>query len=60
MFPRGIPIGAIVDYEVVPGNNSYTIKIKFAEDYSNLSHVYIVSNLLRSEQLELEQNLLEH
>jgi len=60
MFPQGVPIGTIVDYEVIPGHNSYTIKIKFAEDYSSLSHVYVVSNLLRSEQVELEQKQLEH
>ena len=59
IFPRGIPIGTIVEYEVVPGNNSYTVDIKFAEDYSDLSHVYVVSNLLKMEQVELEKRLIE-
>ena len=57
IFPNVIPIGSIVDYEVLPGDNAYTVKIKFAEDYSNLSHVYIVQNLLRKEQVELENVL---
>lgn len=60
IFPQGIPIGTIVDYEVVPGDNSYTIKIKFAEDYSDLAHVYVVSNLMRSEQVELESRQFDY
>jgi len=46
-----------VDFEVLPGENSFTINIEFTEDYSNLSHVYIVANLLRGEQLKLESKL---
>lgn len=60
MFPQGVPIGTIVDYEVIPGHNSYTINIKFAEDYSDLSHVYVVSNLMRSEQVKLEGKQLKY
>ncbi|MBL4752638.1 MAG: rod shape-determining protein MreC [Flavobacteriales bacterium] len=57
IYPDEVPIGTIVDYEVLPGDDSYTIRIKFSEDYSNLSHVYVVRNLLKEEQLELESKL---
>ena len=59
IFPAGIPIGTIVDYEVLPGENAYTIAIKFTEDYSNLAHVYVVRNLLREEQVNLENHLVK-
>jgi len=60
VFPDGIPIAKIVDYEVLPGDNSYTIRVKFTEDYSNLSHVYVIRNLLREEQVNLENKLEEN
>ena len=59
LFPSAIPVGNIVDYEVLPGENVYTISIQFSEDYGNLSHVYVVKNLMRDEQMELEKRLLE-
>ena len=57
IFPNGIPLGTIVDYEVLSGDHAYTIKIKFSEDYSNLSHVYIVQNIFRDEQIELQDKI---
>ncbi|MBL4733986.1 MAG: rod shape-determining protein MreC [Flavobacteriales bacterium] len=57
IFPDGVPIGTIVNYEVMPGDNSYTIKIKFTEDYGSLSNVYVVANLFKKEQVELENRL---
>ena len=57
IFPDGVPIGTVVEYEVLPGDDTYTIKVKFSEDYSDLSHVYIIRNLMREEQIELEKKL---
>jgi len=54
IFPEGIPVGKIVSYEVRPGDDTYTIKVKFSEDYGNLVHVYVVKNLLKEEQKDLE------
>jgi rod shape-determining protein MreC len=59
VFPDGIPVGTIEGYEVLPGDNTYTITISFTEDYGNLSHVYVVRNLLREEQVNLEHQLEE-
>jgi len=59
IFPNGIPVGIIEEYEVIPGDNTYTITINFTEDYGNLSHVYVVRNLLREEQVNLENQLEE-
>ena len=54
IFPKGIIIGNISNYEVFPGDNSYTIMVKFSEDYGKLVNVYIVKNLLKEEQRVLE------
>ena len=58
IFPKGIPVGKIVSYEVHPGDDSYAIKVKFSEDYGKLAHVYVVKNLLKEEQRELESKTL--
>ncbi len=54
IFPEGIPVGTIKNFEVVEGN-FYTIVVDLAVDYKTLSQVNIIRNLLREEQLELER-----
>ena len=58
IFPEGVLIGIIDGFELIPGDNSYTITVKFSEDYSNLSLVYVVRNLLKNEQDSIETNVL--
>ena len=57
LFPEGIMIGVIENYNILEGDNFYTIKISFLEDYNNLSYVYVVNNLMRNEKLMLEKDL---
>ena len=54
IFPEGIPVGRVLETEVLEGN-FYTISVEIAVDYKKLSHVNIIHNLLREEQLELER-----
>lgn len=54
IFPEGILIGNIVDFKINPGDNFYTISIEFSTDFSNLSYVYVVNNLMKKEQITLE------
>jgi rod shape-determining protein MreC len=54
IFPEGIMVGTVRDFEAVEGN-FYTITVDIAVDYKKLSHVYVIRNLLREEQLELER-----
>ncbi len=54
IFPEGIPVGTVKDFEVVEGN-FYTINVELFTDFKNLTHVYVIRNLLREEQLELER-----
>ena len=54
IFPEGIMVGTVRDFEAVEGN-FYTIEVDIAVDYKNLSHVNVIRNLIREEQLELER-----
>ena len=54
IFPEGIPIGIIKNFKIK--NNQYgDINIVLFNDMSALSHVQIIKNLEKSEQLNLEQ-----
>jgi len=57
LFPEGIMIGVIKNYNILQGENFYTIKLEFSEDYNKLRYVYIVNNLMKKEQLKLEEDL---
>lgn len=54
IFPEGVPVGTVREFVVLEGN-FYTITVGLAVDFKSLSHVNIVRNLLREEQLELER-----
>lgn len=57
VFPRGIPIGVIKEYNVE--GNFYHLKIKLAQDIGNLLHVYSVKNIHKEERDSLEQSQLK-
>lgn len=55
IFPRDIMVGTIKNFYVKPGDSFYTIQVALASDFRSLSFVYIVGNVLKKEQVELEQ-----
>jgi rod shape-determining protein MreC len=55
IFPEGILLALIDSHEHVDGNNFLNIKLNLSVDYKTLENVYIVENLERDEQLELEK-----
>jgi rod shape-determining protein MreC len=55
VFPEGIVIGKIIDHRIESGNSFYTITIEFAEDFNNLSYVYVIKNFFKNEQNDLEK-----
>jgi len=58
LFPEGIPVGIIKDYDIK--NNQYTkINVVLFNDMSALEHVQVVKNLQKIEQLSLEQTTIE-
>lgn len=57
MFPSGIKVGKIVSFEIGPGENFYDIEVETSNDLSSVAIVYVVNNLMRLEQVELEQHV---
>lgn len=57
MFPRDIMIGTVEEYFISPGDHFYTVKLQFSVDFNSLSHVYVVKNLMREEQLSIIEEL---
>jgi len=55
IFPEGIMIGTVEDFEAKEGDNFYSISVKLSTDFSNLSSVYIVENVLKQEQQAIEE-----
>ena len=54
-FPENIRIGTVEHWEQKSGENFYTVKVKLITDFKKLTHVYIVNNLMKKEQEELEK-----
>ena len=54
IFPEGIKIGTIDNFEIKPGENFYTAIVNLSTNFYNLSYVYIVNNILKGEQKKLE------
>lgn len=57
MFPRNVTIGTIRSYEIEPGDNFYSIEVDLLTDMNSVSTVYVVNNLMRAEQIELEKQI---
>ncbi|WP_224491595.1 rod shape-determining protein MreC [Robertkochia flava] len=55
IFPKGIPIGKIRDFELDVSENYYIINVELFNDMATLDHVYVIENLDREEILELEK-----
>ena len=49
LFPKGIPIGIIKDFQLNTTENLYNINVQLFNDMTNLEHVYIIENLHREE-----------
>jgi len=54
IFPAAIPIGRVESTRIEPGSPFHKIKVRLFTRFGNLSHVYIVNNLLKKEQQVLE------
>lgn len=55
VFPEGYLIGWVDTFYVPPGSGYYKIKVDLAEDMTSLKRVYVANNLLKDEQLKLEE-----
>jgi len=55
VFPEGIMVGTITSVEKEQDRSFYTIKVKLAVDFAQLSYVYVVENTTMYEREDLEQ-----
>jgi rod shape-determining protein MreC len=56
VFPEGIMIGIISNFDLNEGNNFYNIEVLLSTDFMSLNHVYVISNLYKEEQELLEKS----
>jgi rod shape-determining protein MreC len=59
MFPEGIMVGTVSDFDLNDGKDFYNININLSTDFMSLNHVYIISNIYKEEQAKLE-NVINH
>jgi cell shape-determining protein MreC len=57
LFPQGIPVGKVYTHSLDAGDNFHVIKVELSTNFSTLSYVYVIRNLLKEEQQTLENNL---
>ncbi|TVR88040.1 MAG: rod shape-determining protein MreC [Saprospirales bacterium] len=50
LFPPGVEIGIIEDFDVPPGSNFYNIQIRLINDISKAKYVYVINDLLAEEK----------
>lgn len=60
IFPEGIVIGTISEFSKPKGESFYQIIINLTTDFKSLKYVYVINNLLKDEQKEIESKLIEN
>ncbi len=60
MFPAGIPIGTIKSFDIEEGANFYSIDVSLNTNMNAVSMVYVVNNLMKTEQQKLEEETQEN
>jgi rod shape-determining protein MreC len=58
IFPEGIPIGKIYSHTLDAGDNFHTIKVELNTNFSTVSTVYVIRNLMKNEQQQLEATIV--
>jgi rod shape-determining protein MreC len=56
IFPEGIPIGTISSVDLREGQSYFDVEMDLSVDFSRVYHVYVIYNLLKKEQLQLEKD----
>ena len=55
VFPAGIVVGNVVDYEKQHDDNFYSLKVELATNFQALNNVRIIKNYRQAEQKHIEQ-----
>lgn len=54
IFPEGIPVGTISDFNVNPDDGYYEMEVRLFTNFNRLRNIYVVDHLFQNEQRELE------
>lgn len=57
MFPEGEMVGVVSDFQIKKGSSFLEITVELATDFKNISYVFVIGDLLQTEQDELENQL---
>jgi len=57
-YPEGIPVGTIAEIVSEDGEQTISLNIKLDVNYNAVYHVYVVKNLMREQQREIEDRIL--
>jgi rod shape-determining protein MreC len=55
IFPSNITIGTVESFAPREGGEFYNIKVRYTGNLKNVTHVYIINNILREEKKNLEE-----
>ena len=55
VFPAGIIVGKVVDFEKQHDDNFYSLEVELATDFQTLNNVRIIKNYRQAEQKNIEQ-----
>jgi rod shape-determining protein MreC len=58
IFPSGIMVGTVEEYNILPNEKFNTALINYAVDFNSVYYVYVITNLKQNEQQWLEKNPL--
>jgi rod shape-determining protein MreC len=59
IFPRGLIVGRIEKLKTIEGKPLWDVTFRYSEDYRSIQNVYVIKNLLRKEQEEIENSIPE-
>lgn len=54
IYPENVNVGIVDSFEQKKGDFFYTVRVKLSTDFKKINYVYIVKNLIKQEQDELE------
>ncbi len=59
VFPRGLTVGRVYRTTPIEGEAQWNIEIRLGTNFRKVQKVYVIKNLLKAEQLRLENNIPE-
>lgn len=59
IFPKGLLVGTVEGAYAIEGEALWDIVITYSEEYRSIQRIYVIKNLMRNEQEEIEKKIPE-